>query len=466
MFFERESETGLRTVRRTLFGLMNPYPQKKIITFNKHVDDFSFAINYAELDHLPVHEIQYLGSPNISEVALEGVAAALKKHTGDNSELKGIKAHFGMDESGVLSLLNVDLVVEKTVMPDSEEESPLSKLGSTITKLFTGEGDNVPEKPSDEKPVTEEQPKQTQKPEEAQKNDTETKNTTQTEKSEPKKPKVVTIKEPIKSTERLLTVNELTEEEFQEASKKLEHLNEVDRELNRRATALNNLESFVIDIQTKLYEDEYIEASTEEEREAIAKMCSEISDWLYEDGADADADTYEKKLNELRELSKDLYYRVYEHKERPEALSALHSMLNGTRHFLTHAMNLTKDTNPEKDIFTSVEIETLKKLIEETEEWRDKAVEDQNALKKHEPVKLTVKTLSEKMSALDREVKYLVNKMKLWKPKKTDKKKKEEEKEEEVIKPVVEEPEYANDEVEVEVEPSKTKDDSESHTEL
>lgn len=73
---------------------MNPYPQKKIITFNKHTSDFSFNVNYADLENLPAEEREYLGSPNISEYHLIGVADALKKNTGENVETKGIKKTF------------------------------------------------------------------------------------------------------------------------------------------------------------------------------------------------------------------------------------------------------------------------------------------------------------------------------------------------------------------------------------
>lgn len=75
------------------------------------------------------------------QVDLKGVDEAHKKHLGTNIESKGIKAHFNLDESGILSLSNVELVFEKVVTPEEEaaqEESPLSKLGSTISKLFTG----------------------------------------------------------------------------------------------------------------------------------------------------------------------------------------------------------------------------------------------------------------------------------------------------------------------------------------
>ncbi|KAF2899628.1 hypothetical protein ILUMI_06537 [Ignelater luminosus] len=434
VIFERESEGAIKQVKRILFGLMNPYPQKKIITFNKHTHDFTFNVNYAEFDHLPQNEILNLGALNLTVISLEGVADAINKNKGDNIESKGIKAHFSLDESGVLKLINVELVVEKTVPPEAEkeeEEGPFSKLGSTISKLFTGETE--PEKPVHETP--EEKPEEAaEAPEEKEpvekpvnettkKNETATppKNATEKESAKDAKPKVVTLKEPIKAAEKILYIDKLNKKQLDESYKKLEKLTTIDRELNRRATALNNLESFVIDAQNKLYEDEFTQAATEEEIEKIRTACSTISDWLYEDGSDADADTYESKLNDLRLLTRDLYGRVFEHRERPEALNALRSMLNGSNHFLESAKNLTKSTNPEKDIFTDVEIEMLQKVINETQDWMDKMVEDQEKIKKSEPVKLTVKLISEKMAMLDREVKYLVNKLKIWKPKKTEK---------------------------------------------
>ncbi|KAL3265418.1 hypothetical protein HHI36_009622 [Cryptolaemus montrouzieri] len=106
-------------------------------------------------------------------------------------------------------------------------------------------------------------------------------------------------------------------------------------------------------------------------------------------------------------------------------------MLNHSNHFLNSAKNLTAGVDPDKDVFTDKEIESLEKIIQETEEWADKTIKSQNKLKKYEPVVLTVKSITDKMGILDREVKYLVNKLRLWKPKKeetTDKPKKSEKK--------------------------------------
>lgn len=118
---------------------MNPYPQRKIITFNKHQQDFDFTVGYAELGHLDEHEVKHLGSLSLSNIKLNGVQDAYSKyHNKEDVDTKGIKAHFAMDDSGLLVLQNVELLIEKTVSEDQEEESTLSKIGNTISNLFKG----------------------------------------------------------------------------------------------------------------------------------------------------------------------------------------------------------------------------------------------------------------------------------------------------------------------------------------
>jgi len=118
---------------------MNPYPQRKIITFNKHQQDFDFTVGYAELNHLHENEVKCLGSLQLSNIKLNGVRDAYSKYQGQEGiDTKGIKAHFAMDDSGLLILQNVELLIEKTVTADTEEESTLSKIGNTISNLFKG----------------------------------------------------------------------------------------------------------------------------------------------------------------------------------------------------------------------------------------------------------------------------------------------------------------------------------------
>uniref|UniRef100_A0A182Q0R7 Hypoxia up-regulated protein 1 n=1 Tax=Anopheles farauti TaxID=69004 RepID=A0A182Q0R7_9DIPT len=434
--FDREGDSGaLRQVRRTLFGAMNSYPQKKVITFNKHTDDFEFSVQYAELEPVVGDAV---GTVDLARVRLSEVAKKLKASVTENVESKGIKAHFLLDDSGIFSLANVELVLEKTVTKeDDEDESTFQKIGNTISKLFSGDA-TPEEKPTPEgvekeeeeatgaKESKEEEQPSKDKVEESGKDakpeanetvgDKKTEEGTEA-KNATVKPKIVTLKETIPSKVDLTYVVPLDGELFEASAKRLAALEEVDNAKKRRETALNALESFVIDAQVKLDEEEYASCGTEEEIASIRKRCGEISEWLYEDGSDADAETYERKLDELRTVANEVYARHWEHQERPEALNALKQMINGSEAFLRNARNLTKDTNPEKDVFTAVEIETLEKAIRSTIEWRDAEVAEQKKLARNAPVRLTVKDITDRMATLDREVKYLVNKLKLWRPK-------------------------------------------------
>jgi hypothetical protein len=50
------------------------------------------------------------GELNISRVDLYNIAAAVSKHSGgDDFQFKGVKAHFRMDDSGIVHMENVYL---------------------------------------------------------------------------------------------------------------------------------------------------------------------------------------------------------------------------------------------------------------------------------------------------------------------------------------------------------------------
>ena len=52
------SDSVSKIVKRVLFGRMQPYPQKKVITFNKHVRDFAFDVSYGDLDFMSPGELR------------------------------------------------------------------------------------------------------------------------------------------------------------------------------------------------------------------------------------------------------------------------------------------------------------------------------------------------------------------------------------------------------------------------
>merc|ERR1719452_168050 len=199
---EEKTEAGVKKVRRTLFSRMNPYPQKKIMTFNKHIKDFTFNVNYADLDYLGAQEISWLGTQNVTSLRLRGVKEALDTNTGDGIETKGVKAHFALDDSGILTVTNVESVFEKTVSVEEQEKREKewkdatdgidwSKLGDNIKSFFgnseDGKGGEEKTADGDEKDKSEE--KKEEKKEDKKDDKKDAKKDSKKEKEKPKEPK-------------------------------------------------------------------------------------------------------------------------------------------------------------------------------------------------------------------------------------------------------------------------------------
>lgn len=250
----------------------------------------------------------------------------------------------------------------------------------------------------------------------------------------------------------MLVTKTLEGEKYDESLKRISDFVVFEKAKLRREAAVNNLESHVIEAQMRLDQKEYASCATKKELEDIKAMCSTISEWLYEDGIDAAVEIFEEKLETLKKKTDEVYAKHWEHNERPEAIKALHGLINGTEGFLASVKNITQDPE-KKDVFTEKEVEDLEKAISDTKDWRDKEVAAQKKLARNDPIKLTVKQLTDKMGYLDREVKYLVKKIKAWRPKEKPKpkKKKSNETEPEVTEPT--------DETQQEVPTDKTADD-------
>jgi len=435
--FEREldgEEGETKKVRRTLFSRMNPFPQKKIMTFNKHVKDFTFYVNYQDLDYLGATEISYIGPQNLSSVLVKGVASALDNNKGENIETKGVKAHFSLDDSGILTCTGVESVFEKTVSVEEQEkleaakekekEDTWSKLGDTISQFFStdekekkdeegdkegkkdgkdGAGDKAKKekaKAKEEKKKAEEKEKEKAKEEKKKKD------------KEPKKPKVETLKEELSMESSRFDLPQLSVDLMSESRTKLEALDKVDRDRIARETALNELQSFNFDLQDKIYQEEYEVASTQEEREKITSECSAVSDWLDEEAGPAtELKEFNSRMKQLKEISSSLFARVREHRDRPEALAMLDKSIGNSREFFEKSKNLTG----EDGFFKEKELEAFEKKIVEIETWKEEKVKEQSEVPLSEMPKLTVSMINTKVGDLDSEVKFMVQKAKMVK---------------------------------------------------
>merc|ERR1711902_194384 len=123
-FEDDEGKPAKKTVNKALFAKMNPFPQKKIMTFNKFQDDFDFHANINNLEYLDENEARYVGNHGLSSYTVKGLK--------DNMESKGVKAHFNLDDNGSLSVTAVEAAFEQTISVEQqikEEEEKKAKEG-------------------------------------------------------------------------------------------------------------------------------------------------------------------------------------------------------------------------------------------------------------------------------------------------------------------------------------------------
>ncbi|KAM3921296.1 hypoxia up-regulated protein 1 isoform 1-T2 [Leptodactylus fuscus] len=448
---DEENVKNLKHNKRILFQRMAPYPQRKVITFNRYTDDFEFNINYGDLSFLDAEDLKIFGSLNLTTVKLRGVGESFQKNA--DYESKGIKAHFNMDESGILSLDRVESVFETSVEEKPEQESTLTKLGNTISSLFGGgsstaeskenatdtvqEEEEVPTEATKEEESTAQaseqkdsdskaEEKKTEEPKEGEKVDgkdtkekeeaTKESESAKPPEEEPKKPaapKKQKLVDEIGAEQTINDIPDLVEDEVKKSVKKLQDLTERDLEKQEREKAANSLEAFIFETQDKLEQKEFKKVSTGEQREEISSKLSQASTWLEDEGYTATTKDLKEKLNELKKACKTLFFKVDERRKWPDRLAVLDSLLNHSTIFLKSA-RMIPDDDP---IFTAVELNTLEKLINDTWIWKNETLAEQEKLPATEKPVLLSKDIEQKSAALDREIQYLINKAKFSKPK-------------------------------------------------
>jgi len=443
---------GEKVVKRALFGVMNNYPQKKIMTFNKFTEDFNFAVNLNNLDHLENSELANIdGYLNLTSNRVTGVSSAFEKNTGDHIETKGIKAHFNLDDSGMLVLDTTEAVFEKNFtvamqiaaekekeasanaeVKAKEAEETWAKLGDKLSSFWGGEGDEKKEG-GDEAAAADKKEDADKKEEGDKKAEGEGDKKKSEEKSEkeekkkkdekkkkevPKKDIVTTIKEPLKVTVEVQDLPLMSEETKKESAAKLKAWADHDKAKAEREMAFNDLESACTDMEAKLWEDIYEKCSTEEEREKIRAKCSEVSNWLYDEyNEETELSVLKSKLKEVKDMTAGLKARVREQHDRPEALEALKNMMNTSKTFYGKAAN---GTGVVDGYFTQAELDALGKLLNETEAWIDESEKKMSEEPLHQMPTVTASKIAEKGITLDREVKFLVNKARIAKRKADD----------------------------------------------
>merc|ERR1712106_296827 len=380
-------------------------------------------------------EIANVGSINLTSVLVKGVGEALAANVGDNIETKGVKAHFQLDDSGILTCTHVESVFEKTVSPEEKEKKEKewkeatesidwSKLGDNIKNFFGTDTDGKKDENAEEgeKEEPKEEAKKEKDAKDSKKEEKDSKKDKKDEKSkEPKKPKIESVKVELEMDGSRNDLLLLDGETFISSKAKLDELNQADLDRLAVETALNELQSFSFDLGDKMEDEEFLSASTEEERESVVAECGKVSEWLDEEaGLFTPVEEFNTKIKLLKDLSAPLMARVREHKERPEALEQLRQTINSSNVFLEKSKAKIAD----EGLFKEKELDSLKKKIAEVEKWRDDKLAEQGLTPLSEMPKLTVSMIKSKVQDLDSEVQFLIQKARMLKAEKEREKRK------------------------------------------
>lgn len=167
------------------------------------------------------------------------------------------------------------------------------------------------------------------------------------------------IRETIKFERVHVDLIDWPKQKFDETRTKLTTIKEKEKEKRKRAAAINALETFLFDLRDKLEQDEFVKCSKTDERDRVRAKLDEVDAWLSEADATVDTKEFQDKLAELKNVSRDVMFRINERKLRPKRLDELKEVLNKSMEFAETSKELVGDDKP----LTEVEWNTLDKLI-------------------------------------------------------------------------------------------------------
>lgn len=150
---------------------------------------------------------------------------------------------------------------------------------------------------------------------------------------------------------------------------RLQRIQKRDDEYRERQRIINQHEAFIYDSQSRLEDEEFVEFSSEEEREKISKLLSENEDWLMDEATnETPSSEYKQRYLDMKTAMNRVEERIDDHKRK----------LEEERKAKEEAEKKAKEEAEKK----AKEEEEAKKKAEEEKEAEKKATEEEEAEKK------------------------------------------------------------------------------------
>ncbi|CAI5441331.1 unnamed protein product [Caenorhabditis angaria] len=414
---EKTSEVQVKNVVKTLFAANSVYPSGvKSISLTSYNDDFSIALKYGKIDgSLSKTQLNEFGTllDNLVDLQINGLSDALKNRSEEETEFKGVKVSFQLDASGIVRVKKAEATIE-------DKAGIVGAITDTLSGLFTtkteeGEPTETAGKSEEE---SEEETAKVEEPEAVVVNATQA-NVTETSDSgnstvngtEPvlkkkKGPSVIRLR--VSATwPSAFVPNKF---DVEDAKERLEKFAELERLAAARAQAENELESFNFEASLYLEEEDFVKyAAEEEEKNKLTTEIARIRSWLEDD---VTKDTPTKEFTDNLLILKNIVRSV---KKRAETAKQLPSKMKDLEQLLETSYSLTKmgeNVDESKALFNKTDREALAKKLDKLKVWVNEKKEHLEKKKDFEDFDFTVKDVTSKTNALNREVDRFMKKMK------------------------------------------------------
>lgn len=319
----------------TIFKANGKVGVKKTIAFTQE-KDIQCDLFYEDSEYIPKGT-----EPSIEKYSVSGVAEFAKEMAEKGLGSPKVSLQFELSTSGLVKLVKAEAAVEEVYTvteeievdedkPDEKVEevsSEESKEGAKDTSTAEGDSTSAAEAQEGEK-----------KDETVEAKEDASEGAKGAEEEKPKKKKVSVEKEKKRMHKRTLSVTSYhigavkpySDDIMAESRAKLQELARVDKERMMLEEIRNSYESYIYLIKNKLadFEDEIAAVTTQEQRDALLKSASEAEDWMYDEGYDADLETYTKKYEELSAPAEKVFFRMKEVTARADAIKDLNEKLD------------------------------------------------------------------------------------------------------------------------------------------
>jgi len=377
----------------TLIVPNNPLPSIKSIAFPDRTEPFQILARYSETQ-------PPLFPSGINPLIGRWVISGISKPVDVSAPIPKIKVYVKLNQNGILNVTSGQQLEEYTV------EEPIEESKANVTQV------QQPQSPTPSSPTTPESvPMETESAEGKDKPKTRLK----------KKIRKLDLKVEAKD------VGGLSQDRIKYFQEREVAMANQDRIIEETAYARNALESYVLETRNRLQDEKELGAYvTEQNRDSFIDFLNKAEEWLNDEGYDVQKSEYTSRLEKLRKLGDPIVARQREELLRPDRVSALKSAIG-------RYSNLANSQDEKYSHIENTEKEKISKMATETDEWLSYSLSKQDRALKHEEPVLTIKSLNDKLHALEMTCGPIINKPKpkpKEKPKKEKTTKKEETKEE------------------------------------